>query len=456
MRGHLILIREAELLASSPERVYLWLEARATKRPWTNDDGDEPLEQALLDRHEPLVDIALARFCQCDSTAHALFTQANTVNSQHSHERAVRLALLSNTALSNYALGGMHSFADIPSCLFGPDGECFNKWLASASREEIMAMFSNPIIDEMFLIDFLEGKAAWQSLDEGRRIAAVRSLSVNARMKSKYSGDMDGLAEYTYNSVFHAAWKLAETLPPTRDWAMALGLLLSELPREFHEMDDILHVAERWRPEATDEGSLKDEAEIAKSGIVWSYDLVRQSLALLKDSRDNESTDELLASDDFAFRAAAYSSHKLTADQILSAYDRDKNLAVNCCQQNYTLWRHPELRKAVHDISWEACTFNNNYMDSANAFNRKAEEVKTKYPDWFKDEEDAVDESGLHATKREIDGLSESLAAQEDLICEHTNISIQYGPNIAKILSRLGGVWWFALGALIASLWHKF
>jgi hypothetical protein len=267
---------------------------------------------------------------------------------------------------------------------------------------------------------------------------------------------MDGYAEYTFNSVSSEAWALSKSLPVTNEWAAALGELFRNLAHYSSQMDDALEVAERWRPSPDDESSLEHEANIAKNGYLWSHGLVRQSLVKLKGLGDHKRIAELLASDDYAFRAAVYESRQMTPDQIRAAYERDKNLAVNYCQENLHIWRDPECRKALHDISWAACEFNNNYMDSANAFNDKAEKIRAEHPHWFKDEEDAVDESGLPATKGDIVGLYESLAAQDSLIREHAQVSFQSGQHVATTLARLGWVWWFSLGALVASLLRYF
>ena len=415
---------------------------------------DSECELNLIARQDPLIDLALAQFCRSDEAARALFTQARYINSNQPHERAVRLGVLDNRCF-----GGLPKLYGLPKVLFDPKTGGLGEWLAEAHDEEIDALFGNPIIDQYFLRDFLEGKAIWQAVDEPRRQRAVVALSNNPRMRSVYKGPMDGYAEYTFNSVFHAAWAMSKTLPVTREWSNALGLLYQNLARESYNMEDALQVAERWRPEPDDEASLENEAEIAKYGHVWLHSLVRQALVKLIVSNDRQRISEFLASDDHAFRAAIYELGEMNPEQILAAYERDKNLAANCCQQNLYIWRSPQTRKALYDISWGVCTFNDNYMDSANAYNDKADELKAKYPDWFKDEEpnDWMDEDEkaaiTPATKADTNAATEIIGGTEGLVRESMAVS-SITSNI--ILPRLQWVWWFALGALVVSLWRFF
>lgn len=400
MRSHHVLITEAELLSSSPERVYAWLESRATR----DASIDDELEQALLGRHDPLIEIALARFSNCERTNRTLFSRVQTANTSNAHGRALRLAILSGESTqSAFRIYG------VPLSLFERSGDGIWKWLAQADDGEIVALFTNRKIDQLFLCDFLEGKEPWQVLDDERRISAVWSLANNKRMTQEYSGDIDGYAEYSYESVFHAAWKLTETLPTTYNWANALGSLLRTVPRLPSHMDSPLAVAERWRP------AQSDEIETAKSSQIEGYGLVRRALAQLALSKDFDLCGELLTSDDSAFRDAVYAAFPMTPDQVLAAYEIDKNLAVHSCLWNDHLWRSRDLRKALYDISWKDCKFNSHDMLSVNAFNHCEARRRKETPDWFKDQDDLPAPPDVSAAKameqswKEVDAENETL-----------------------------------------------
>lgn len=448
MRSHAILIKEAELLASTPERVYQWLEARAIKRENYDEEGDHELEVALLGRNDPLIEIAIARFAKYEDTAKILFNRINIKNFNQSHQNAIRLALLSSESLS-----GLFNLEGVPSGLFDSKRQGVSTWLATADEIELRALFSNPRINDIFLRDILEGKEPWQVLDEDRRLAVIRTLAANKRMTQRYSGNMNGYAEYSHDSVTFAAWKLAETLPTSKKWAVVLGIFLEKLPYKSLKMDDPLAIADRWRSESHDVEDQNDEAGSAKSGYLWSYALVRKSLAGFAVSKNSELRKKLINSKDPAFRAAIYSSYEMTTEQIFSAYEMDGNLAVNECQRNDCIWRRPENRKAMHDISWKACgELNNNYMDSANTYNYLETERKNKFPQWFKDEEDEIDLAMTPATKLDIETLAETVGGNEYLLRETMTMHAQLGQALGAVNSRLGWVWWFSLGALATSL----
>ncbi len=453
MRRHDVLITEAELVASPPERVYAVLEARAAKRDRNDEGFDREIERGLLSRNDPLIDLALARFGKNDETAATLFKRSAT-GSSGAHEQALRLAVLSNAYLD-----GTFSISGIPVAVFDSNADEMSAWLSQAGDAELYAMFTNPSINQSFLRDFLEGKAGWPAMDEQRRLTSIQFLSSNKRMKERYSGDMDGYAEYSHDSVYFAAWKLAETLPATRQWAIALGSLLDAIRCDALHMDDPLAIAERWKPASDDKDGQEDEAKLPKNGYAWGYPLVRKSLAHLAGKQKPELKRQILKHADPAVRDAVYTYFDMKPDEILAAYATDKNLAVNSCQRNDYVWRTPENRKALRDISWKACgELNNNYMDSANAYNYHGERQKKLHPDWFVGEEDGDDEdkADMPATKGDIAGLAESLKAQDGFMREHANLSIQSGQQISTILARLGWVWWFSLGALVASLAHRF
>jgi hypothetical protein len=79
-------------------------------------------------------------------------------------------------------------------------------------------------------------------------------------------------------------------------------------------------------------------------------------------------------------------------------------------------------------------------------------DVRTKHPTWFADEEvgqsddDEVDVQS-RATKADTSALAEQIDRQA-LGLEAA------GKAIRALMSRMGWVWWFSLGALIASLRH--
>jgi hypothetical protein len=439
MRSYTLLINEAELMARSPEGVYDWFKDYGTRIGFFTEEIDDDTEKALRSRNEPLIDLAIARFTKSGNGAEILFTRARHAEPTDAHARAVRLA-----ALSNQVIGG--SFDRIPGALFSEGEEGVVAWLSGAELPELSALFQNPRIDKCFLREFLEQSAPWQALDEDRLVHAMYSLVRNPRMRAEYDGDMDGLSEYNHNSVFHVAWKLAETVPVTPRWASILGHILNGMP-EGSAVKDPLTIAERWRAPADDKDAAEEETKYEKGGYLSNYQLVRSALAKADIDGRRGRAERFLSSEDPAFRAAAYSTMELSVEQIKAGFERDKNLAVNLCQRNDWLWRDAEKRRALHDVSWAILDFNDSHMDSANTFNYLEEQQKLKNPSWFSEAE-LVEQAELPPTKADISAVIEAGERTREAWLE------PIATALVAMNKRVSVIWWFSLGALVASVWR--
>ena len=452
MRDHKVMITEAELMASSAERVHLWLETRANSTEISDTTGDEELEQSLLSRGDRLIDLGLARFCLWPDTARVLFERRQAAKpGQESDALALRLACLSNRALSKL-------------CLWSPFKELVDyrnggleQWLSTVDDLEIKALFENPDIDDHFLRDFLECKKPWEAMSESHRVQAIQALGRNQRMQQAYIGPMDGFAEYTHRSVFHAAWQLAEKLPTTREWAATLRWFLDQLRRESHSEKTPLNVAKRWFPDPSDTDAEETESEAIKSGYLENYQGVRSALARLAIKNNDKLATELLSHTDIALRTAAYFDMRMTPEQLTSAFAHDGKVAVNSALHNLHLWRNPETRKVLHDICWEADNLDGkHYMDYANHFNHFKKDYVKKFPDWFKDEEEqeeSIEPEEQPATKADIERAIEAWASQQYAV---PGALEQLKKAIDAVNGRVGWVWWFSIIALGLSLWRYY
>lgn len=451
MRSPETLILEAELLARAPDSVHDWLANYAVTADRFDEKVDIDVERTLLDRQSPLINLGLARFTRNSETARALFSGAGDGDSPQA--RALRLCILCNESL---AKGGYQHLLE--AALPGGTQQVLS-WLAASSEDELRCLFQNGTIGDSFLINFLNGKEYWQALNEKQQLLALRALSRNTRMRAPYAGDMDGYAEYMHNSVFHAAWALTITLPPTRPWAQALSGLLDRMPPEGYGLDKPLEVAQRWRAPPNDERSLKEDTDVEKIGHLAEFPRVRKALARLATAKGEGARmrDELLASDDPAFRDAAYSSMPITPAQIHAGYARDKNLAVNSCQRNDHIWRDPRCREALHAISWEVCGYNDNDMSAANSFAYFKQERRSAHPEWFAGEDDeAPDASRLPATNADVAALAESVAEGASLARKSMTMIAKLDQSGAGSNNKLGVLVWIGLGALIATAWRHF
>jgi hypothetical protein len=469
MRGYEEIIQQAELTIMPPELVAEFLKLRAGQS-WEakcNDQNlydpvDEQAEQALRGRNDPLIDLALARYGRNINIVSELFHAANPGS-------AIRMACLSNQAIDDT---WNPLFLQFPLGLMNGEPDQMAVWLQSASNNELHALFQNTSLSDTFLCDLLNRSGSWNLIDDDKLCGFVSMLRRNSRLRTpRQSSFIDGWTEHKYNSVFDAAWKLAETAPTTEEWANALGPLYEVILPVTSTISDPLALADRWR----EAPSTVTSEQGHQADYLGQKERVRKGLARLALSKNRDLLPELLSSADIAFRASAYAFGDLNAAEIRAAYERDGPLACYEAIENTDLWRRRPTRWALHEISW-GVTRNDKHSNFAavNRFNWIMEDTRKRNPDWFADEEeseiaqhDDVETQAL-ATKEQLDLISnkinqklEKLSELVDIMKQNSQIIEQYSQIIKTIdqatqslMSYARWVFILSLGALLASLWR--
>lgn len=416
----------------SPEGVMAFLAERASKVDgdlrW-NDTVHEIVESALVERREPLIDLALARYGRYAKTVTGLFRK-------HPPSSAIRLAVLSNRV----APADMLSSFPVP--LFGGEQQVL-AWVRDAPEDELIALFDNPNVGDRFLLDVLSAQGEWEQVGTDRLATIVQALHRNSRMWTPYDDSyMDGFADYQHHAVFDAAWSLAERMPVTPLWAASLQYLFAKLEPKSFSVKTPLEVAERWRPDPTNGEALQRENEASSAGYLSEYQRVRKGLAHLALAGKASSLPMLLSHDDLAFRAAAYHYGNLSPEQLRAAYERDGELAFTEAVDNEHLWRTREARESLREVAWDV-TKHDKHSDllAANIFNGREEHYRKMRPDWFTDE---------HSVEGEPNSDSEAPATKADLAQLFAAISQldsnqRLGLALDKLNKRMGWIFWFSL-----------
>lgn len=443
MRGYKTLILEAELMVMPPGAVadYLKLRARQSRDEARDDPLDEEVEQALRARNEPLIDLALAHYGRHIVVVAGLFGSSKPAS-------PMRLACLANTSL------GLEGSAQFPTMLLGGE-PTMAEWLISATRDELAALFENPALSDSFLVDVLEKARGWDAIDDKLLRSIVALLHRNPRMSTPRQDDhRDGWAEYSYNSVFNAAWKLAETSPATQEWAAALCWLYEEIQPECFSIKEPLALADRWHVDPSDMEAAKRESQSIARGWLDSMQRVRKGIARLALKKSSSLLPELVSHADVGFRCAAYSAGSLTAEQLSKGYKVDGELAFNESIRNLSLWRRPDTRQALHDVAWAVVGADKNSdLSAVNQYKWMEKDLRKRHPDWFpSDDEYSSDvlasDAQEPATKSDVAGLAAKLDQQGKGV-ESALVSLR------SLLSRTGWIWWFALGGLAATLLRR-
>lgn len=441
LRGYKTVLQEAELMSMPPVAVVDFLKQRGSQNrseAW-NDPVDADVERALRGRSEPSIDLALARYGRSVDVAADLFQSAEPAG-------PIRIACLANRSHGHFLTG-------FPLGLLGGDETAMVNWLETASGDELAALFENPTLPDSFLRDILERSNGWEGLSDDKLCDIVWVLTRNPRMRTAYPDDyMDGHAEYSYASVFNAAWKLAETAPTKERWAACLGWLYEQLEPPTFSINEPLTLAARWNVMAEDAEAMERQAKDHAIGYLSSEERVRKGLARLALSRSGQLLTELLGSEDVAFRAAAYAAGELTVDQLQSGYEKDGELVFNYAIHNLALWKHRATRRALGEIAWSVVR-NDEHSDllATNRFKLMEKEVRKEHPAWFSDEDESE-----HAGHNEVDDQVPATKADLSAIASHMERQSQgidaTGQALRSLMSRAGWIWWFSLGALVASL----
>lgn len=423
MRDYKNIIKEAELLASSPEAVVAYLKERDSR------DGDDALEDTLLELNNPLIDLALAQYGRSLDVLKTLF---------HRGQLALRVAVLANQAAEinewcyrwpfnvDLKATGKEDL-DSEQFSFQEKKDLIKAYLTDASDEEICALFENPKLGLHFLKDFLDNQqyaywGAWDALNENKQQIAVMALKGNENLKP-----LLGWLPSTFEieaDLYSSAWKLADRVPVTARWAVVLNLLYESLPPQrnsFVYINNPLKLASRWHPTKQDDIEIENK-EIVSISCFYCFQKIRYNLAKIAIictgyARD---IDALLASEDIAFRAAAYSCADLTLKQITKAYKKDPKLAFDALVNNPYLWMREEKREALNKICFFVGRKGHGNPFPRKKFNTFWEKFEKEHPEWFQTEEDKLKES---ATKGDLEKLTEHMMEDfKDLTSQIKNL----------------------------------
>jgi hypothetical protein len=241
--------------------------------------------------------------------------------------------------------------------------------------------------------------------------------------------------------VFCAAWELAERVPVTGYWANVLNYLFINLI-PLSSIEQPLELATRWYP-----SSDKERRKDAKSKSISVYQGVRRGLARLALAERKTDAKTLLASEDIALRAAVYSCADLTSEQIAQAYNKDGALGFKELLSNKHLWKHADKRRALHEIAWSLSKNDENPFSSLNApndYNFQENLLEKEYPDWFRDEEDQLEEL---VTKEDFEKLTDRTILP----------NFQYLSSKINILeNNLKYIFWFSFAVLLIAIAQYF
>ncbi len=192
----------------------------------------EEIEKVLVERHEPLINLGLALYANLSGeTALSLFRNG---------DRTIKKAVLAGPSVAGRVFSRTWLHEVLKEILESFDDE----------QELLESFLLNKFIPDSLLVSLYERGAPFESLTDEQWLIAIRRTTSNSRLSTPYDGIWDGDAEYSYNKVFTAGWKLFETLPVDRLSAVVLSALGEKLvPYKPHDMD-VFATIKRWEIES--------------------------------------------------------------------------------------------------------------------------------------------------------------------------------------------------------------
>jgi len=372
--------QNTRLLIASPDVVYDFMRTYAEQAynvGFFSPNTNERLEELLLSRNDPMIDLALASFGVFEKTIKALYDKSR--NSSYVDERiarGIRIACLSNRVFPKSDI-----LERFPTTI--PGNEEIRRIIHNDDGFEIGALLTNESLKRNFFSTLFTRKPPFDRLDAER----WRSLLILASLNE--------LVETSHSLVF----TLLETAPIAPNWVWAIDRFLERLsPQHFNnpplvkleavltkwassEADDA-----NWKPTKRSDSLLGKDVNIspkeafrckiaaiffeAPKGFVHNNGFMRTVFATfvaklrraaLNDDRKATSaiSSAGINSTDAACRSLWYSRAKLTVDDVNRALQADSEVFEISILYNDFALKNAKLRDVIE------------YSGSANNFNTR-------------------------------------------------------------------------------------
>ena len=167
--------------------------------------------------------------------------------------------------------------------------------------------------------------------------------------------------------MFRAAWKLANTVPVTKEWAYTLWRTLSKVYPEYDI--DLMKTIERWKG---------DDGKFIALRV------------LLASSLHGDDFDKLRNSEDVEMRQAYYGKFFCRDEKLLDGYfDKDKEKFIESAISNKNLYCTEKVRDKLSEL---ASKVNGSDLLYFNIFKSTQERHERLHPDWFKEDVEPDDD----------------------------------------------------------------
>jgi hypothetical protein len=387
-------VRVARLLASSPEAVFEDMRRAAEgRRSLLSTALDEELETALGQRHEPLIDLALAQF----GTSRAVVAPLLAVGlskpsgpSDAAHRRGLRVACYANTQLDSFLSHGLlHELA-------APQTKA--RILASGALDEMAVLLRNPAVGDEALADLYRKAGPFQKLSDERWRRLVELAADNPRIVAP--GDEEHGPDWGFWDIHKALFELVVSAPVTDEWCRVLHRTLVRVhPPTVAIKVPINPTLQKWEAfEAKDYKGDPAEGEFTDLPLAEEF---RCIVAAVYGTRLVDSAYERAGTPNSATlpeRCAYYAGASLTKKEVAQFSARDGAAFGLAFSFNESAMCSRESREAFEEHANNPLPL---YRSRMEVIARRWKYLRTVIARWDEDEDEADDPVG--ASLRRID-----------------------------------------------------
>lgn len=414
----------AKLKFASPDSVY------AALRDYSDHAGgpfffsdDEELENTLLARNDPLINLGLARYATNETVLGTLYRRGREGTGDSDYDKGLRLGCLSNRALSRLLTGTSSLFSTVS------DSEELRRLAHEGDGDEITVLMQNPVAGSILGLVY-ERKPPFDSIDSSRLCEFVAASVTNPRL-NVVEDDEDGPDLVAYG-IHKGIFELLRTAPVEPKWLNTLYDLLRRVDPQAARLPgtDPREALARW-------GQLKmtgfrdEDSEGYLTSLTYVDEFRCMVAALYGEWSKGKNELEIVGgpeSADVALRCAHYGNAALTKEAMRAGYERDKEVFTLAALSNTHLFHKRELRAELEDMI---------SGDLRRVYVERCEQIHRRWPNF---DPRPVSESGRDV----LDDVIESRPTEE-----MTALS-QIASQVTELQKSLGKVHSVAVWGLLA------
>lgn len=193
------------------------------------------VEQALLARSEPLIDLGLAQYGLTREVLIDLYQRSLRGTDDAAQGLGIRVAILSNQLAPSRFFEDNVAMSD----------EELRRLANEGTDDEVKALLTNPKT-RTYVASLYQRKAPFDALNDDRFHALVTASIGNPRLH--FSDDTPEGPDMHQWDISHGIFQMLATVPTTIHWLWTLDYLLSNyLPTSTSGESNVLDVIQRWR-----------------------------------------------------------------------------------------------------------------------------------------------------------------------------------------------------------------